>query len=194
MFSVGLKAQLETNYDHAYWIVNWKKTIIFSLKVYIKYMWALFYACLFNTICFNAFLMTYYFTPTNYWFNTLWLAALYYAKPYLFHNLFWEHHVLFKAFRFTHALSGTQLEHKTKPWCITKFLHQNFHWVDDPAFNVSLFAGKYYYRTAVFISCRSKWMVVVCSAIAKIGISQVYLSCYSPSNKLSKLATSSSAQ
>jgi hypothetical protein len=45
--------------------------------------------------------------------------------------------------------------------------------VEEPAFRVSLFAGKYYYWAAVLINSKRKWMDVVCSAKAMISKSQM---------------------
>ena len=42
--------------------------------------------------------------------NALWLAALYYANPSLFHYLLRDYHFLFTPYLFTPTFSGTKLE------------------------------------------------------------------------------------
>jgi hypothetical protein len=36
--------------------------------------------------------------PSHFWFNALWLPALYYTNRYLFHYFLWEYHLIYDFF------------------------------------------------------------------------------------------------
>jgi hypothetical protein len=56
--------------------------------------------------------------PSHFQLNAFWLAAHYYANPYMLHGCLWEYY-----FWFLSTFSGTQLWRKARVWCTRKCLY-----------------------------------------------------------------------